>query len=71
LKRQTSRRVRREWRQGLRRGQPPGRPWIDKEIARLGADTDQAIARELGRTLGAVQKVRLRLGIPIFVKKTR
>jgi hypothetical protein len=71
FRRKVSRRMRRAWRQGLRRGHPPGRPWTAKEIARLGTDNDEAIARELGRTVAAVQRARLRLGIPIFVRKTR
>jgi hypothetical protein len=71
FKRQLSLRLRREWQQGLRRGHPPGRPWTDAEIARLGTDTDPEIARELERTPGAVQKMRLRLGIPIYAGPAR
>jgi hypothetical protein len=71
FKRQMSRRMRREWRQGLRHGHPRGRAWTDKEVAWLGTDNDQWIARELGRSVAAVQRARLRLGIPMFVKKTR
>jgi hypothetical protein len=63
--------MKREWRQGERHGHPPGRAWTDEELALVGTDTDQAIAHKLGRTVAAVQKVRLRLGIPIFVKRTR
>ena len=43
----------------------------NEEVARLGTDTDEAIARELGRTVAAVQRALLRLGSPIFVSKTR
>jgi hypothetical protein len=50
FKRQMSRRLRREWRQGLGRGHPPGRAWTDAEVARLGTDTDESIARELERS---------------------
>jgi hypothetical protein len=71
FKRQTSRRMRREWWEGLRHGHPAGRRWTDEELARVRTDTDQAIARDLGRTPAGVQKVRLRLGIPSFLKKTR
>jgi hypothetical protein len=59
--------MRREWAQGLRHGHPPGRPWTDEEIARIRTDTDASIARELGRTEAAVQRMRLKRGIPIFV----
>jgi hypothetical protein len=71
FKQKLSRRIRKEWRLGMRHGHPPGRQWTDAELARLGTGTDEAIARELGRSAAAVQKVRLRLGIAIFVNTTR
>jgi hypothetical protein len=71
FKRKMSRRVRREWRLGSRHGHPRGRPWTEAEIARLGTDTDEAIAHELGRTPAAVQKLRLKRGVPIFAKPVR
>jgi hypothetical protein len=64
----TSRRMRREWAQGKRQPHAPGRPWSDVEVARLGTDTDLAIAQELNRSPAAVQKVRLRLAIPCFIR---
>ena len=67
FKRKMSRRMRREWAQGVRHGHLPGRPWTEEEIARIGADTDASIARELGRTEAAVQRMRLKQCIPIFV----
>lgn len=66
FKRKLSRRMRREWRLGLRSGHPPGRKWTDVEIARVGADSDEVIGKELGRTKAAVQRVRVTLGIPCF-----
>jgi hypothetical protein len=62
--------MRREWAQGLRHRHPPGRPWTDEEIARIGTNTDASIARELGRTEAAVQKMGLKRGIPIFMPNT-
>jgi hypothetical protein len=70
FKQLTSRRVRREWAQGRRRGHPCGRRWSDAEVARVGTDTDEAIAQALGRSPSAVQKIRLRLAIPSFVRPT-
>jgi hypothetical protein len=64
FKAQLSERLRREWASGARRPHPPGRPWRAEEIARLGRAPDAVVARELGRTPAAVQKARLRLGIP-------
>jgi hypothetical protein len=57
-------RLRREWASGARRPHPPGRPWSDAEIARLGRAPDEVIASEIGRSPAAVQKARLRLGLP-------
>jgi len=71
FKRKLSRRMRREWRLGSRRGHPPGRKWTQAETARVGADTDEVIGRELGRTKGAVQRIRLSLGIPCFRRNIR
>ena len=59
-----SERLRREWASGARRPHPPGRPWRAEEIARLGRAPDAVVAREIGRSQAAVQKARLRLGIP-------
>jgi hypothetical protein len=57
-------RVKREWASGARRPHPPGQPWGAEEIARLGRAPDAIVAREIGRTPAAVQKARLKLGIP-------
>jgi hypothetical protein len=59
-----SERLKREWASGTRRPHPPGRPWEAGEIARLGQAPDVVVAREIGRSPAAVQKARLRLGIP-------
>ena len=59
-----SERIKREWASGARRSHPPGRPWRADEIARLGQASDAVIAREIGRSQSAVQKARLKLGIP-------
>jgi hypothetical protein len=69
FKKLMSERMKNEWAEGKRQPHPPGRPWSDGEIARLGRDTDQAIGQELGRTAAAVRKVRLRLAIPCFVSR--
>lgn len=69
FKKLTAERMRREWAEGKRKPHPAGRPWSDAEIARLGTDTDEAIGRELGRSAAAVQKARLRLAIPCFVRR--
>lgn len=37
--------------------------WVPAEIARLGTDSDRAVAAELGRTEQAVKRVRQALGI--------
>jgi hypothetical protein len=63
FKKKLSKRMRKEWRSGKRHGHPQGRPWTDKELKRLGKDTDAVIAAELGRTVGAVQKMRVNRGI--------
>jgi hypothetical protein len=68
FKQLTACRVRQEWAEGKRQPHPPGHRWSPAEIARLGTDTDEAISHELGRTPAAVQKVRLRLAIPSFIK---
>lgn len=71
FRRKLSQRVRREWRQGLRHGHTTGRLWTKAELARLGKDTDETIAQELGRTKNAVQKARLVRGIRTFVRNSR
>jgi hypothetical protein len=59
-----SERLKREWASGARRAPPRGRPWAPEELARLGQAGDAVVAREIGRSPSAVQKARLRLGIP-------
>ena len=59
-----SERLKREWASGARRPPPPSRPWGAEERARLGQAPDAVVAREIGRSPTAVQKARLRLGIP-------
>ena len=63
FKKKLSKRMRKEWRTGKRHGHPQGRPWTDKELKRLGKETDAVIAIELGRTVSAVQKMRVNRGI--------
>ena len=53
----------------LTRGRKPhgrweGRRWTTEMDARLGAEEDDALAREWGKTTGAVRVRRARLGIP-------
>lgn len=45
------------------------RRWTPKNLARLGKETDGAIAKRLGVTPGAVQHKRASLGIAPFVRK--
>ncbi len=59
-----SERLKQEWASGARRPPPRGRPWEAEDLARLGQAPDAVVAREIGRSPAAVQKARLRLGIP-------
>jgi hypothetical protein len=47
----------------LRRG-GNGQPWTQAHLARLGKEPDDVLAREFGRTVGAVRVRRARLRIP-------
>jgi hypothetical protein len=57
--------------EGLRHGHPRGRPWTEKEVARLGKAPDEVLARQLGRTKGAVQRKRLNLEIASYEPSAR
>jgi hypothetical protein len=65
-KRRTAQRMRKEWASGQRQGHPAGHPWKDRELKLLGTQPDDVVARKVGRSLGAVQRQRWRLGIPSF-----
>jgi hypothetical protein len=53
FKQKTSRRIRREWQQGLRHRHPRGRAGTEAETKRRGRASDEGLARELRRTVGA------------------
>jgi DNA-binding transcriptional regulator YiaG len=64
------RKIAQTWRKrGHRPHNPNHRPWTAEEDALLGTDRDPAIARQLGRTLKAVQMRRLDKRVPACVAK--
>jgi hypothetical protein len=65
-KEQASERMRQQWASGQRQGHARGRPWTDQELVLLGTEPDEVVARRVGRSVGAVQRKRVYLGIPIF-----
>lgn len=44
----------------------PKRPWSAEEIAILGSESDEVVARRLSRSVSAVVTKRCHLGIPAF-----
>jgi hypothetical protein len=54
----------------LRRG-GNGQPWTQDQLGRLGKEPDDVLAREFGRTVGAVRVMRARLGIPTVRDRRR
>jgi len=65
-KRGMSERSRKMWENPEAHGLPPRRQWTDEEIALIGTDTDQNIARLLGRTEMAVKVRRNKLRIHAY-----
>jgi hypothetical protein len=63
-KRGQAERSRKMWENAETYGLPPRRQWSVEEIAMLGTDTDNTIARALGLPMKVVRNERLRLGIP-------
>jgi hypothetical protein len=64
-KQQTAQRMRQQWASGQRHGHARGRPWTDRELKLLGTRPDHVVARRVGRSVGAAQRKRWLLGIPI------
>jgi hypothetical protein len=54
----------------LRRG-GNGQPWTEAQLCRLGKEPDDVLAREFGRTVGAVRVMLARLGIPTVLDRRR
>ena len=63
FKRNVSEFMRELWKHPEEHGLPPRHMWTDDEVARLGTQSDAAIARQLGLTEAVVYNHRRRLGI--------
>jgi hypothetical protein len=50
---------------------PANGGWTKKQLAKLGTADDEAVAKQLGRTVTAVRVKRLRLKIPVFNDRRR
>jgi hypothetical protein len=53
------------------RGTPATGGWTTAQVKLLGTDCDKAIARRIGKTVGAVTVKRVRLKIPVFRDRRR
>jgi hypothetical protein len=47
------------------------REWTDEELALLGTDHDEVIAKKIGRTAGAVGQKRREQGVKLFRDRRR
>jgi hypothetical protein len=50
---------------------PANGGWTRKQLAMLGTDDDEAVAKKLSRTLASVRVKRIRLAIPVFNDRRR
>jgi hypothetical protein len=62
-KRALSERSKRMWEHPEAHGLPPRRQWLDDELALLGTNSDQEVAKALGLRVSVVKRKRLMLGI--------